>query len=232
MIPEAGRVAWARGSDIRERVKARKEGRSNGRGDVLLRDGLFRWYGFWWRFGLSGGCRGNKGNELGSILLEIGGGGSCLSLQGGGAHVGRESGGGGVDVGDPGTTAHRFRFDGAIEVELELDDRVHADAGGLSAVETVNIPRLLFEGVEASFFFPDGSVGIFSPLVAVAIAFPESGFFRGGKGVEIATELLGTGGGAWIVLAEDFSCKGREAQKAENRASEQKPVHRRIVGSG
>ena len=181
---------------------------------------------------MSGGCRGNKGNELGSILLEIGGGGSCLSLQGGGAHVGRESGGGGVDVGDPGTTAHRFRFDGAIEVELELDDRVHADAGGLSAVETVNIPRLLFEGVEASFFFPDGSVGIFSPLVAVAIAFPESGFFRGGKGVEIATELLGTCGGAWIVLAEDFSCKVGEAQKAENRASEQEPVHRRIVGSG
>ena len=106
VIPEAGRVAWARGSDIRERVKARKEGRSNGRGDVLLRDGLFRWYGFWWRFGLSGGCRGNKGNELGSILLEIGGGGSCLSLQGGGAHVGWESGGSGVDVCDPGTTAN------------------------------------------------------------------------------------------------------------------------------
>ena len=115
---------------------------------------------------------------------------------------------------------------------MELDDRVHADAGGLSAVETVNIPGLLFEGVETSFFFPDGSVGIFSPLVAITVAFPESGFFRSSEGIEIATELLGTCGGAWIVLAEDFSCKVGEAQKAENRASEQEPVHRRIVGSG
>lgn len=179
-----------------------------------------------------GGSRWSEGNEFGTFFLEIGGSGSCLSLESGGAHVGRESGGGGVDIGDPGTTANRFRFDGAIEVELELDDRVHADAGGLSAVETVNIPRLLFEGVEASFFFPDGAVGIFSPLVAIAIAFPEFRFFGGGKGVQIATELLGSGGGARIVLAEDFSCKDGKAEKAENRASERKPVHRAIVGLG
>ena len=115
---------------------------------------------------------------------------------------------------------------------MELYDRVHADAGGLSAIEAIDLPRGFIKRIATCIFFPDGSVGIFSPLVAVAVAFPESGFFGGGKVVKIATELVGGGRGARIVLAEDFSCEGREAEKSENRASEQKPVHRRIVGSG
>ena len=122
VMPEAGRVAWARGSDIRERVKARRVRRSNGRGDVLLRVGLFGWYGFWWRFGLVDGRWWSEGNEFGSFFLEIGGSESCFSLERGGAHVGGEGAWGGVNVGDPSTTADRFRFDGAIEVELELND--------------------------------------------------------------------------------------------------------------
>ena len=84
--------------------------------------GSFWRNGCWIGFGLSGGCRGNKGNEFGSILLEICWGRGRASLERGRAHVGRESGGGGVDVGDPGTTANGFWFDGAIEVELELND--------------------------------------------------------------------------------------------------------------
>ena len=35
VIPEAGRVAWARGSDIERRLKGRREAGSNRRGKVL-----------------------------------------------------------------------------------------------------------------------------------------------------------------------------------------------------
>jgi len=115
---------------------------------------------------------------------------------------------------------------------LELNDRVHADAGGLSAIKAIDFPRRFIKRIAACFFFPDCSVGIFSPLVAVAVAFPESRFFGGGKVVKVAAELVGGGGGTWIILAEDFTCDGGEAEKSENRASEQEPVHRRIVGSG
>ena len=194
--------------------------------------GLFWRNGCWVGFGLSGGCRGNKGDEFGSILLEICWGRGGSALERGGAHVRREGAWGGVEVGDPGAPAHRFRFDRAVEVKLELHDRVHADAGGLSAIEAIDFPRGFIKRITASIFFPDGSVGIFSPLVAVAVAFPKSGFFGGGKVVKIAAELVGGGGGTWIALAEDFSCDGGEAENAENRTSEEKPVHRRIVGSG
>ena len=115
---------------------------------------------------------------------------------------------------------------------MELNNRVHPDAGGLSAIEAIDLPRGFIKRIAACFFFPDGSVGIFSPLVAVAIAFPKSGFFGGGKVVKIAAELVGGGGGTWIIFAEEFTCDGGEAKKTENKASEQKPVHRRIVGSG
>ena len=194
--------------------------------------GSFWRNGCWVGFGLSGGCRGNKGNEFRSILLEICWGRGGSSLERGGAHVRRESAWGGVDVSNPGATTHRFRFDGAVEVQLELNDRVHADAGGLSAIKAIDFPRRFIKRIAACFFFPDCSVGIFSPLVAVAVAFPESRFFGGGKVVKVAAELVGGGRGARIVLAEDFSCKGGEAEKSENRTSEQKSVHRRIVGSG
>ncbi len=115
---------------------------------------------------------------------------------------------------------------------MELNDRVHADACGLSAIKAIDFPRRFIKRIAACFFFPDGSVGIFSPLVAVAVAFPESRFFGGGKVVKIATELVGGGRGARIVFPEEFTCDGGEAEKSENRASEQEPVHRRIVGSG
>jgi hypothetical protein len=35
VIPEAGRAAWARGSDIEKRLKGRREAGSNRRGKVL-----------------------------------------------------------------------------------------------------------------------------------------------------------------------------------------------------
>ena len=115
---------------------------------------------------------------------------------------------------------------------MELNDRVHADAGGLSAIEAIDLPRGFIKRIAACFFFPDGSVGIFSPLIAVTVAFPKSGFFGGGKVVKIAAELVGGGGGARIILAEEFSGEGGETEKTENRTREEKPVHREIVGSG
>ena len=194
--------------------------------------------GSFWRngcrigFGLSGGCRGNKGNEFRSVFLEICWGRGGSPLERGGAHVRREGAWGGVDVGDPGAPAHRFRFDGAVEVKLELNDRVHADAGGLSAIKAIDFPRRFIKRIAACIFFPNGPVGIFSPLVSVAVAFPESGFFGGGKVIKIAAELVRGGGGTWIILAEEFACDGGEAEKTENRTREEKPVHREIVGSG
>ena len=181
---------------------------------------------------MSGGGGRNKGNEFGSFFLEIGGSGSCLSLERGGAHVRGEGAWGGVDVSNPGAATHRFRFYRAVEIKLELNDRVHADAGGLSSVEAIDLPGGFIKRIAACFFFPDGSVGIFSPLIAVAVAFPESGFFGGGKVIKIAAELVRGGGGTWIILAEEFACDGGEAEKTENRTREEKPVHREIVGSG
>ena len=181
---------------------------------------------------MSGRCWGNKGNEFGSIFLEICWGRGGSSLERGGAHVRGEGAWGGVNVGDPGTAAHRFRFDGAVQVKLKLYDRVHANAGGLSAIEAIDLPGGFIKRIAACFFFPDGSVGIFSPLVAVAVTFPEGGFLGGGKVIKVAAELVRGGGGTWIILAKEFSCDSGEAEKTENSASEQKPIHREIVGSG
>ena len=216
----------------RRNSKGQKLSGVNSKGKSFVVGGLFWRNGRRVGFGLSGGGRGNKGNEFGAFFLEIGGSGSCLSLERGGAHVRREGAWGGVDVSNPGATTHRFRFYGPVEVKLELNDRVHADAGGLSSVEAIDLPGGFIKRIAACIFFPDGSVGIFSPLIAVTVAFPKSGFFGGGKVVKVAAELVRGGGGTWIIIAEEFTCDGGEAEKTENRASEQEPVHRRIVGSG
>ena len=164
---------------------------------------MVNWKGRWLLFGRDGGL---CGNQFRSLLLEVGGFGRgaskvCLSKVGG------KCGWGGVDIGDPGGATYGFRFYRPIGVQLKLNDGILADAGGLPAIEAINFPRAFFKGIRTGLFFPDRSVGVFAPLVAVAIAFPEGGLFGGGVEVKVAAHLSWDGGGTGVVFTEEFSCR-------------------------
>ena len=104
---------------------------------------MVNWKGRWLLFGRNrSGCR----DEFRSLLLEVGGFGGgaskvCLSKVGGKCRWG------GVDIGDPGGAAYGSGFYRAIGVQLELNNRILADAGGLASIEAINFPRAFFEGI-------------------------------------------------------------------------------------
>ena len=104
---------------------------------------MVNWKGRWLLFGWDGRL---CGNQFRSLLLEVGGFGRraskvCLSKVGGKCRWG------GVDIGDPGGAPYGFRFYRPIGVQLKLDDRILADAGGLPAIEAINFPRAFFKGI-------------------------------------------------------------------------------------
>ena len=78
------------------------------------------------------------------------------------------------------------------------------DGSNFCAIKAIDFPRRFIKRIAACFFFPDGSVGIFSPLVAVAVAFPERGLLGGGVEVEVATDLSWDGGGTGIVFTQQL----------------------------
>ena len=161
---------------------------------------MVNWKGRWLLFGWDGRL---CGNQFRSLLLEVGGFGGgaskvCLSKVGG------KCGWSGVDIGDPGGAANRIGFDRSISVELELHDGVLGDSRRLASIEAIDFPGSLGEWVGSGFFFPDRSVGVFAPLVAVAIAFPEGGLFGGGVEVEVAAHLSRDGGSAGIVFTQEL----------------------------
>lgn len=156
---------------------------------------------------------GRRGwDQFWSLLLEVGGFGGgaskvCLSKVGGKCRWG------GVNVRDPRSAPNRIGFYCSIAVELELHDRVLGNSRGLPSIEAINFPRSLGEWVGPCFFFPDSSVGVFAPLVTVAVAFPERGIFGGGVEVEVATDLSWDGGGTGIVFPQQLpSAKDRGEQ--------------------
>ena len=71
----------------RKNSKGQKVSGVNSKGKSFVVGGSFWRNGCWIGLGLSGGCRGNEGNEFGSILLEICWGRGGSSLERGGAHV-------------------------------------------------------------------------------------------------------------------------------------------------
>ena len=143
------------------------------------------------------------GNQFRSLLLEVSGFGRgaskvCLSKVGG------KCGWGGVDIGDPGGATYGFRFYRPIGVQLKLNDRILADAGGLASIEAINFPRAFFKGIRTGLFFPDGPESVFSPLGSVAVIFPERRILGYSLKVEIAAERTACGGGARIVFEQEF----------------------------
>ena len=151
-------------------------------------------------FGRGGGL---CGDQFRSLLLEVGGfGGGVAKVRL--AKVGGKGGWGGVDLGNPAGTADRFGFDRSVGVELELNDRVLSDACGLAVIEAVDLPGTLVKGVESRLFFPDRTVGVFTPFGSVAVVFPEGGILRDSFKVKIPAEGTAGGGGAWIVLEEEL----------------------------
>ena len=156
---------------------------------------------------------GRRGwDQFWSLLLEIGGFGGgaskvCLSKVGGKCRWG------GVNVRDPRSAPNRIGFYSSISVELELHDGVLGDSRRLASIEAIDFPGSLGEWVGPGLFFPDRSVSVFAPLVAVAIAFPEGGLFGGGVEVEVAADLSWGGGSAGIVFTQKLpSAKERGHQ--------------------
>jgi len=156
---------------------------------------------------------GRRGwDQFWSLLLEIGGFGGgaskvCLSKVGGKCRWG------GVNVRDPRSAPNRIGFYSSISVELELHDRVLGNSRGLPSIEAINFPGSLGEWVGPCFFFPDSSVGVFAPLVTVAVAFPERGLLGGGVEVEVATDLSWGGGSSGVVFTQQLpSAKDRGEQ--------------------
>ena len=104
---------------------------------------MVNWKGWWLLFGWDGRL---CGNQFRSLLLEVGGfgrGASKVRLS----KVGGKCGWGGVDIGDPGGATYGVRFHRPIGVQLKLNDRILADAGGLPAIKAINFPRAFFKGV-------------------------------------------------------------------------------------
>jgi len=162
------------------------------------------------RVELLGGLGGNEG--LGDLALELG------RALGGPLKFGfpkmRGEGGrgriGGIDEGD---LANAFRLDGPIQVELELHEGVRTDAAGLAVVVAVDGPRLFFEWILTGFFFPDGAVGVFAPLISVAIRLPKNGVSGDRPVVKTCSGEPRVAGFAWIILGQELAQgKGRKEQ--------------------
>ena len=97
---------------------------------------------------LFGSCRIGRGNELSALFFKICGlSERPRSVQIRFAHMGRESGRGRIDISRPGGAADRLRFNRAIGVQLELHERILADAGGLAAIESINLPRAFLKRI-------------------------------------------------------------------------------------
>ena len=143
--------------------------------------------------------------------------------------MGGESGRGGIDIGHPGGAADRLRFNRAIGVQLELNDRILANAGGLAPIESINFPRAFVEGVEPCVLFPNGTVGVFPPLIAVAVVFPKDGVFGDGAKVEVSAKGSGGGMGSGIVLQKQFP--GGEEMRQRKQGGEERP-HRWVILRG
>jgi len=84
------------------------------------------------------------------------------------------------------------------------------------------------KGTLTGFFFPDRAVGIFPPLIPVAVRFPEDGVFREGPVVKSCSGKPRTAGRTRIILGEELA-KG-EAGDEQDRGQE--PDHNFIQEAG